>query len=82
MKTIGIKKESDMTIQEQCLLDSLRVLERSFKAVLDAIELNEEFDDLISIDYPFEKSFDEMAWDVSSWVDIMEWELQGEGDDI
>lgn len=71
-----------MTLQEQCLLDSLRVLERSFKAVLDAIELNEEFDDLISIDYPFEKSFDEMAWDVSSWVDIMEWELQGEGDDI
>lgn len=71
-----------MTLQEQCLLDSLRVLERSFKAVLDAIELNEEFDDLISIDYPFEKSFDEMAWDVSSWVDIMEWELQGDGDDI
>jgi len=65
-----------MTIQEQCLLDNLRVLDRSFKVVLDALELDEKFDELIAIDYPFDKSFDELAWEVSGWIDTMEWELQ------
>lgn len=54
------------------LVESIDNLTIAFHKVLDAIELDSDFDTFISDDYPFELSFDEQYIKVIEWKNTMD----------
>ena len=54
------------------LAESIDNLTIAFHKVLDAIELDSDFDTFISDDYPFELSFDEQYIKVIEWKNTMD----------
>lgn len=53
------------------LIHKIELLNKAFKEVLNAIETDSDFDELISDDYPFHLSFDEMVLEVNKWCETM-----------
>ena len=66
-------------VEKELLLEQLKKLDRQFSEVIKTIEKLEYNDanDYIVKDYPFNKSLDEVACEVSQWVETVEESIEG-----
>ena len=58
-------------MNDEQLINAISNLSDAFYDMLEAIELESEYDTLICDDYPFDLSFDEMCVKVFNWKETM-----------
>ena len=70
------EKKEQRYKNEDALIKAMSELTNAFHEVLNVIELDSDFDELISTKYPFGWSFDETVCEVDSWRDAVKEDIQ------
>ena len=65
-------------LDEACFIKSMKDLRKAFHDVLDDLDRQTCFEEVICDKYPFDLSFDEMVYKVDGWCDAVVDELKGE----